>query len=272
MTTPQGIPDQQIADASGKVTGPWYTFFLNLLNRSGGSAGNPSSILDGISDIPGSILFRASQFWQGLTAGSAGTVLISDGAGPEWGMLSGANFEPQGQSDFLAGPLVGTGTPGFRQVASADLGNVAGQFPGTTTNDNATASHVGEYLFTEVDIGAAVPMSSGIPIDIASRILTPGDWDVWATFVTNPAGTTTQSDIRAWISTTSATDPGPPNAGAYAELRTAIAAGLSQTLAVGMRRVTVSSAGDQIAYLSANATFGTSTLSGYGFLGARRPR
>lgn len=274
MTDPiaQNLPGKQISDGAGNLLPAWLTFFLNLLNRTGGATGNPSSILDILSNVPGSILFRASQLWQGLVAGAQFEVLLSDGGSPGWSLLSANSFSPVGESDFLVGPVGGAGQPTFRQIATSDLDVIAGQFPATGNNDNAEAGNIGEYVFSEVVLAHAVMLASGTSTDVTSITLGPGDWQVWATFVTAPAVTTTQSDIRAWISTTSGTDPGPPNLGAYAELNTPIAAGLSQTLAVGMTRVSVPSSGSETVYLSTNATFATSTLSGYGFLGARRPR
>lgn len=187
------------------------------------------------------------------------------------GLLNGDNFAPQDQGFFFASPP-GGGPAEFRQIQASDLTGVQGQFPGTTTNDNASAGNVGEYIFSEIASGSAVALTTATIADITSITLTPGDWDVWANFATAPAATTTQSLIQAWINTQSASDPTAPNNGAYLNFPLAIAAGKSLAMPIGSMRVTVQAGGNQTVYLSGAVTFSVSTLGGYGFLGARRRR
>jgi len=51
---------------------------------------------------------------------------------------------------------------------------------GTTTNNNASAGYVGEFVSSEVLIGSAVSISANTATDLTSISLTAGDWDVWA--------------------------------------------------------------------------------------------
>jgi hypothetical protein len=184
-------------------------------------------------------------------------------------VVSGANFAPASANAIFAGPVSGTATrPDFRPLASADLLSVAGQIPGVANNSAAPIGDVGEYV---QDLSASpVAMTSGAPIDIASLLLTAGDWDLWATFGTTPAGGASQTLIKAWISSTSATDPGPFNGGAY--LSRTITAGEvgAQIEPVGMMQFS-SASGGQV-FLSAAVTYAGGTLAGGGFIGARRRR
>lgn len=265
----QSVPNVPMVDSAGLPTLPWYSFFLNLWQRTGAATGGTSAILDTITNVAGSILYRGTSLWQGLNPGAHYTVLRMGAADPEWDLLDGNSFGNTVKNLFFASPLGATGIPTFRQIANADLVPIAGQFPGTPTNDNAATGNIGEYL---EDAPAAIAMTSGAPADLATLVLTPGDWDVWGSVVSVPAGTTTQSDIKGWINSVSATDPGSPNKGAYTELQTTIAAGLGQTLPVGSQRISVPNTGNQNIYLSANITFATSTLQAQGFLAARRRR
>lgn len=49
---------------------------------------------------------------------------------------------------------------------------------GTTTNDNALAGQVGEYIYASVGSGSPVALSTTVGTNITSVVLTSGDWDV----------------------------------------------------------------------------------------------
>jgi len=141
---------------------------------------------------------------------------------------------------------------------------------GTTTNDNAAAGSVSEILETTVLIGAEVSLSTGTAADVATVSLTAGDWDVWGEIATDLGGTTTSTLFQGWINTVSATVPTIPNAGAFVQNATAITTGGNMIYPVGQRRISVAST--TTVYLSAKATFATSTFKVYGYIGARRAR
>ena len=156
-------------------------------------------------------------------------------------------------------------TGGGTGSITLQLAALNGQYPGNTGNLGANPGNIGEY--PTPGHGTLVPFTvSGNSYDVAHINLLDGDWDVWGSFVSTPAGGTTQSEIRAWINTASATDPGAPNAGAYVTIQQSIGAGLSQCLPVGSIRVE----GGVTVYLTANVTFAGSTLTGGGFIAARR--
>lgn len=266
----QGFPGLplRILDKSGNLTTVWYTFFQNLWNRTGGATGDVSQILNTITETAGSVLYRGVAVWQGLAPGAQYNVLRMGAALPEWDTLDGKSFAAAQANQFFAGPDGSSGTPTFRAFATNDLDPTRGQYP-ASIGDPAGSGNLGEYKFTQVSTGAPISLANGTPKDVAQLALNPGTWIVWGNIVTLPDVTTTQTDIRAWISTASATDPGPPNSGAYARLQTSLAAGLSQTLAIGQQVITIQ-AGTTL-NLSAKVAFATSTLSAAGFIGAIRP-
>ena len=64
---------------------------------------------------------------------------------------------------------------------------VPGQLPGEPSNAAAAAGNVGEFIQQIVGLTA---LANGIPLDIGSINLPPGDWDVVGAINFQPAGTT----------------------------------------------------------------------------------
>lgn len=141
---------------------------------------------------------------------------------------------------------------------------------GTQTNDNAPTGFLGEYLEQEVLAGAAVPLTTTVPANIATLSLTPGDWDVWGSIFSTVAGGTTTQAFIGWISTVSATAPTAPGKGAFMLDPRAVAAGSNCGAPVGTRRISI--AVPTTVYLSMRMDFGVSTAAGYGIIAARRRR
>lgn len=76
---------------------------------------------------------------------------------------------------------------------------------GTTTNDNAAAGSVGEFISSVINYAGALACVTGVARNVTSIVLTPGDWNVWGNVTFNITGTT--SAIYGWVSATSATFP-----------------------------------------------------------------
>lgn len=267
-----GLPQGPIAGKDGTPTSLWVQFFLTLWNRTGQNTGSPSLIIDNISDVPGALLYRNASAWVGLGPAAQYKALRMGAAFPEWDTLDGNSFGAQPKANFFLAPTAAAGIPAFRALVSTDLAAIAGQLPGTVTNDNAAVGNVGEYLSSQIAPGAAVPVTSGNPFDITTLSLEPGDWDVWGNIGSAPDVTTTTSQVRGWIGTVSATDPGAPNQGAYALSQSGVGAGLGTVLPVGTIRITVPAGPNLTVYLSTVMGFATSTMGAFGFLGARRAR
>ncbi len=144
---------------------------------------------------------------------------------------------------------------------------------GTTTNDNAAAGKIGEYLESEVLVGAAVSVTTGTDTNITSLSLTAGDWDVSGNVDTNPAGGTTTQFFQGWVSSVSATAPTRPNKGGSALIRNSGGLGVAsenQELSFGPRRFSV--AVTTTVYLGTRIVFTGSTMTAYGCIRARRVR
>jgi len=141
----------------------------------------------------------------------------------------------------------------------------------TTTNNDADAGSVGEYVEDVLNFDAPVAITSNSNTDILSISLTAGDWDVSAMVGFNFAGTTNVTNIISWVSSTSATLPL-----AYQTTRGFIASGgevNSSGIAsypINTRRFSLS--GTTTIYMSARVSFSVSTVTGFGSLSARRVR
>lgn len=141
---------------------------------------------------------------------------------------------------------------------------------GVTNGSNAAAGQIGEYVSSTVLVAGAVALTSGTPANVTSISLTAGDWDVWGNVGFNPGGATTYTALDGWIDTTSAASPVQPGNGAAFGIQAPLTAGQAQLFPTGMTRISISST--TTVYLGAFANFGTSTLSAFGFIGARRVR
>lgn len=254
---PSGVP---ITDDNGNLDRAWYSFFVALWQRTGGNGGTLTTILDNISDSPGAMLYRGAASWSALAAGAPNKILQMGAAFPEWDALAPSLFGAQLANSFMAAPAGANGSPAFRLLAGADLNSVAGQIPGTPLAALAGLGIVGEYVSSQIASGSAVALTTTVAADITSISLTPGDWDIWGTIATNAAVTS----ATGWISAASTTDPGAPNAGAYA-------AWGAQTLTAPIGRMALAVSVTTTIRLSIKAVFGGS-VSAFGFIGARRAR
>jgi len=171
----------------------------------------------------------------------------------------------------------GTDTNASMTIQGRGTGGV--QIKGQTAGVSVPASYVGEVICAQVTNGGSptgcatnsntpVTLSSGVAATITSITLTPGDWDIWGNFVSLAAGTTTTSAVQCAFSTTAATFPSTPNQGGFALIWTSTPAGGANILPCGTMPVHVSS--NTTYYLIGQAQFSVSTMSGYGYIGARR--
>lgn len=170
---------------------------------------------------------------------------------------------------FATSPTFITPTLGAASATSINFTSTTGII-GTTTNNNAAAGSVGEIVESTVLVGSAVALTSTVTANITSISLTAGDWDVWgSTWYTLNAFTTLQVIIGG-INTTSATLPTAPGAGAMEQAAGTFTLGATQGRNIGLRRLSLSAT--TTVYLVVQATFITSTVSAYGYIGARRVR
>ena len=138
---------------------------------------------------------------------------------------------------------------------------------GTTTNDNAAAGQIGEFISSNVPAGSAVPLTSTSPANVTAISLTAGDWDVNGNVRESIAGGTTGTYLVGVISlaTASLTEV----TGGYS-MTGQSALGTPAAVAVGPVRVSV--AATTTVYLNAQAMFAGGTMAAYGYIRARRVR
>jgi hypothetical protein len=150
---------------------------------------------------------------------------------------------------------------------------VAGQIPGSATNDSANAGNIGEYLSTSLALGSATLLSTGAATSILSLPLSAGDWDVWGSGVAHAgAAITVFTSFAVGISVSSNTALPTLTSGALTQI--GLGAGLTgivdTAVNVGPTRISLAAAGT--AFLNGSFAFATSTASVYGVMQARRRR
>jgi hypothetical protein len=139
---------------------------------------------------------------------------------------------------------------------------------GTTTNNNANAGSVGEYISSSA---SAVSLTTSTPTNITSISLTAGDWDVsGAVAFVNP-GTSSVSSMIAGISTTSGAFGALVSGFGQASVQVPATTGLSgSTVAPYTTRISIAST--TTVYLIGQCNFTISTFTANGYIRARRIR
>lgn len=261
----------------------WLNWFLQLVQQQN----TPGLVTAG--GIAGQLQFNDAGLLGGVTMTGDATINTS----------TGVITVPKVTGSFTAhGLLLGEGTGAF--VATAAMTN--GQIPvgqtgsdplpktvsgygalaasgaltvskvlGTSTNDDAAAGDVGEYLSGTTALGSKVTLTSGVVANIVTLSLTAGDWDVWGDVWFDGAAGTLVTLLVSSISTKSATlsaDLGAINQFNFGNV--AVFATYDPTLKAGPIRISLS--GTANVYLVADAFFTISTCFGYGKIQARRRR
>lgn len=141
---------------------------------------------------------------------------------------------------------------------------------GTTTNNDASSTYVGELLSSTYASGVSV--TSTVATNVGSISLTAGDWDVWGYLHTVPDAGTTTSNISVNINATTATlsNPTTPATAAICAYPFAVAAGNQAIVNTGVARLSL--AATTTYYLNTNITFAVSTMTVNGQILARRRR
>lgn len=192
-----------------------------------------------------------------------------------------SNATAVGQDQVISIPDAGAATGNFILSTAAATQSIDGisfstttGIVGTTTNDDAAAGSVGEYVSGVLLPGSAVSLTTATSADIISISLTAGDWDVSGMVNFQAGSTTTWTRTYAWASATSATLPSSAlfstiTANEY-NGTTVGTAGVFRSFPTPTQRFSLS--GTTTIYLSCQGTFGVSTLVGYGRIIARRVR
>lgn len=191
----------------------------------------------------------------------SGTIAATQLPNPSASTLGGVQSVAAVTHNFITS-ISTLGVPSLAQPTSNDLLCSA-------TNDSGAAGYIGEYIISTVALGSAVVLISPNSKTVTSISLTAGDWDVDGEVVFVAGSTTTATKFEGGISQSANTLPTPP--GGYFQLGLSVAAaGLEPAFPTGTIRISLAST--TTIYLIANSTFATSTMSAYGFIGARRAR
>lgn len=243
--------------ASGVAAKPGFRALVNAdMPASGAGAGTVTSV--GIN------------FPSGITASQwdvSNSPITSSGN-------IGLSMKGQTGNTFLASPAAGGfSTPDFRALVTLDLVPVAGQFPGTATNSNATAGNVGEFATVLTPQGTPVALALNTVTNIASLALTAGDWTVTGNCTYTGDATTTLSRLISSLVTTSGTAGQQGSSfrtdAGYTGTGTPFQNGDISQLFSSCR---VSLSAPATIFMTAFATFGIGSCSAYGQINARRAR
>jgi len=157
-------------------------------------------------------------------------------------------------------PTLVTPTIGAATATNITFSNYAtGGIIGTSTNDSAASTYVGEVITATNSGGTAV--SAGAATNVTSISLTAGDWDVFGNVV--GTGSVNVTSTYSWISTTSTTLPAIPSYNVVS------AAGAGYGVQAPTSRLSLS--GTTTVYLGGQIG-GSGTLTLYGKIYARRAR
>lgn len=144
--------------------------------------------------------------------------------------------------------------------ATADTATIKG----TVLGGNAAAGQIGEYLTVNQTL---ISFSNSTPTNIASLVLSAGDWDVFGTGTIQGASTTTFTQLSMGLSVTSGSLTGQD--WTYSQVA-ATPAGI--TMSQVMPTIRVSSTVSTTIYAVAYANFSVSTAQAAANIQARRVR
>lgn len=128
---------------------------------------------------------------------------------------------------------------------------------------NPQPGSVGEYVAAQVPFGSPLAATSGVPLNITSITLQPGEWDVSGTVAFTY--TTVGAGSAAWVGVSSATQP-PPGSLGFTAVGTSL--GNDSQLSTGTARMSLAT--PTVVYLSATSGFGSGTAGVFGTIQARR--
>lgn len=173
-------------------------------------------------------------------------------------------------SSTTTGALVvagGVGIAGNLNIGGTFSPNQTSGLVGTTTNNDANAGSVGEYVHSEVAIGSAVSLTTNTGTNITSISLTAGDWEVSGN-VNFSASTATVTGTGGGITSTTGTIP-TDGTEVYSGVQVTL---LSETDSVTLPPKRFSLSGTTTIYLVGKSVFSAGSVSGFGSIKARRPR
>ena len=230
------------------------------------------------------------------TGSASGQAIVSTGAStaPSWANISATSLAPMGANTIIANATGSSASPtafsmpscsssssallyasGTGFACGSNFAMTAGAIftgavtpsqtngiVGTTTNNNANAGSIGEFVTAS---SSTTSISTATPTNIISISLTAGDWDVSGTACVTPTATVSQWVLG--ISTTSASIPAAPN---ITSINAVSNTGAAYCLPVMPIRESLSAT--TTVYLVGQTTFSSGTATTIGVIRARRIR
>jgi len=274
VATPTTTPAFTIAGTSGGIpyfssTSTWATsaaLAAGSLVLGGGAGVTPATTTTGTGVVTA----------LGVNTGTAGAFVVNGGAlgTPSSGTVTNLTGTASININGTVGATTAN-TGAFTTLSATGLitpSQTAG-IVGTTTNNNANAGSVGEFISATLASASAVSMTTNTSINVISSLsLTAGDWDVNGVVGFVVGATTSIVMIRGGASTISATltpeltyfDPPLPSTG--------IVTGGANDINLPIPKIRISISSTTTVYLCARATFSVSTLAAFGTISARRVR
>lgn len=203
----------------------------------------------------------------GLATANSSVLITSSG-----GIPSLSTTLPSG----LAATNLTLTTPVLGTPQSGTLTNCTGLPSGAgilcvSTNSNASAGQLGEYMSSQVSSGSPVSLTSVTTANLTSLSLTAGDWDVYYNAIYFPASTTTLTRVFSGLTSTSATEPGINDQSSVIQTTAITGDGANVFYSTtGSTRITLASTTTY--YCVVQATFAVSTCTAFGWMWARRRR
>jgi hypothetical protein len=159
----------------------------------------------------------------------------------------------------------------------ASIAAFASLIVGTTTNNNAVAGNLGEYVSQTVPPVGEITLTSGTSVGTANISLTAGDWDISGTADFNIAATTSVTQLQAGISlSNSAFGAQTGGSGLGADPTTSfvetafVPTNLPFSLSTPVVRLSIATT--TTVFLTVNAVFTVTGIQAYGTIRARRVR
>lgn len=175
-------------------------------------------------------------------------------------------------SPALVTPNIGVATGTSLNVSgNITAASHTGPTIGVTTNSDAAAGQVGEYISSTLSFGSRTSLTNATAKTITSISLTAGDWDVGATVVFFPAATTAVTQMKATISLVNNTVDGTVDRASQSAFPSGYVTGADITN-IHVPSARLSLASTTTVYIVGVSNFGTSTMEAYGMIHARRIR
>lgn len=227
----------------------------------------PQAIVAGCAAGNNQLLYVTSGACAGLTTANNSVAVTSAGGVPSW-----ATTLPSGLT--IPSPTMTAPTLGAASATTINGVAVAiGQISGATSNTNATAGNIGEFISAQV-FSPGNALTTNSLLNLANVTLTAGDWDCRAVMSEVISATTTVQQLSASISSANNKFGTQGTEDTAVVSTTPVSAQLEGPLGTDLRvgPVRKSLAGTTTFYLVEGATFAASNMRGYGAIECRRVR